>query len=148
MEDLKKIVQATLEPLGFEVLEARLVGAGKNRAFRVRIERADEVPITVADLEQASRVLSLELDRLDPIPGRYRLEVESPGPDRPLFTRRHFDRFSGLKARVKTDAGRFTGRIAEVGEDSVTFELPGGEKRELRLGEFEASLAEWPDEPR
>ena len=148
MEDLKKIAQDTLEPLGFEVLEARLVGAGKNRAFRVRIERADEAPITVADLEQASRVLSLELDRLDPIPGRYRLEVESPGPDRPLFTRRHFERFSGLKAKVKTDAGRFTGRIAKVGENSVTFELPGGEKRELGLGEFEANLAEWPDEPR
>jgi len=145
---LETLVKDALEPLGFEVLEVRLSGSGRNRVLRVRLDTADEHPITMGELEQASRVLSLELDRLDPIPGSYRLEVESPGPDRPLFTRRHFERFLGLKARVTAETGRFTGRIVRVGEQSVTFRLADGEERELLLGRFTARLAEWPKEPR
>ncbi len=147
-EELRQLVEEVLEPLGFEVLEVRLQGAGKNRVLRVRLENADETPITLRELEQASRVLSLELDRADPIPGAYRLEVESPGPDRPLITRRHFERFQGLKARVRTGERRFTGRIESVGERTVTFRLPSGEAEELELGSFEANLAEWPEKPR
>ena len=147
-EELRKLVSEALEPLGFEVLEVRLQGAGKNRVLRVRLDNADETPITMGQLEHASRVLSLELDRVDPIAGSYRLEVESPGPDRPLFTRRHFERFKGLLAKVDTGERRFTGRIAEVGERSVVFRLPRGEEEELELGTFEAKLAEWPKEPR
>ncbi len=146
--DLETLTKEVLEPLGFEVLEVRLAGRGKDRVLRVRLDTADEHPVTVGELEQASRVLSLELDRLDPIPGSYRLVVESPGPDRPLFTRRHFERFLGLKARVTGASGRFTGRIVRVGERSVTFRLAGGEERELPLGGFTARLAEWPEKPR
>ncbi len=142
------MVKRVLEPLGFEVLEVRLGGSGKNRVLRVRLDTADEHPVTLGELEQANRVLSLELDRVDPIPGAYRLEVESPGPDRPLFTRRHFERFLGLKAKVVSEAGRFTGRIARVSDASVTFRLASGEERELPLGSFSARLAEWPKEPR
>ncbi len=147
-EELRQLVEEVLGPLGFEVLEVRLQGAGKNRVLRVRLENADETPITLRELERASRVLSLELDRADPIAGSYRLEVESPGPDRPLFTRRHFERFRGLLARVRTGERRFTGRIETVGERTVTFRLPSGEAVELELGGFEANLAEWPEEPR
>lgn len=147
-ESLEKIAKDVLEPLGYEVLEAVLLGSGRGRVFRVRLDRADEAAITVADLERANRILSLELDRLDPIPGRYRLEVESPGPDRPLLKRRHFERFLGLKARVRTASGRFQGTIARVDEDSVTFVLASGEARTLKLGTFRANLAEWPKTPR
>ena len=147
-EELWQLVEEALGPLGFEVLEVRLMGAGKNRVLRVRLENADETPITLGELERASRVLSLELDRADPIAGPYRLEVESPGPDRPLLTRRHFERFQGLLARVRAGGRRFTGRIESVGERAVTFRLPSGEAVELELGSFEANLAEWPEKPR
>jgi ribosome maturation factor RimP len=113
----------------------------------VRLERKDEVPISVEELERASRVLGSELDRLDLIESAYRLEVESPGPDRPLITRRHFERFAGLKAKVRSPEGNFTGRIETVDEDSVTF-LVGKEPRILKIGEFKANLAEWPKTPR
>lgn len=146
--DLWELVENVVRPLGYEPLEVRLRGAGKTRVLTVKLERADETPITVADLQRANRVIGLELDRLDPIPGSYRLEVESPGPDRPLLTARHFERFAGLKARVRTEEGDFTGRVLEVGREGVTFELAGGERRTLPLGSFKATLAEWPNEPR
>jgi ribosome maturation factor RimP len=140
--DLWQLVKEAVEPLGLEVLEVHL-GRGE---FLVRLERKDERPITVADLEQASRAIEVLLDREDPIPGSYRLLVESPGPKRPLLTRRHFERFQGLKAKVQGEE-TFTGRILRVEEDVVVFGV-GGEEKALKIGTFRAHLAEWPEEPR
>lgn len=131
-----------MEPLDLEVLEVKEAPG----EVLVRLERKDERPISVADLERASRAIEAVLDRVDPIPGSYRLLVESPGPKRPLFTRRHFERFQGLKAKVPGPEG-FTGRILRVEEDEVVFQV-GQEEKRLRIGTFRANLAEWPEEPR
>jgi len=140
--DLWRLVEEAVEPLGLEVLEVKEAPG----EVLVRLERKDEKPITVADLERASRHIEAVLDRKDPIPGSYRLLVESPGPKRPLFTRRHFERFQGLKAKVPGPEG-FVGRILRVEEDEVVFQVGSLEKR-LTLGTFRATLAEWPEEPR
>lgn len=142
-----EVAQDLLGPMGHDVLEVSLKGSGNSRVLSVRLERKDEVPISVEELERASRVLVSELDRLDLIESAYRLEVESPGPDRPLLTPRHFERFAGLKAKVRSPEGNFTGRIEGVSEDTVTF-LVGKELRTLKIGEFKANLAEWPKTPR
>jgi len=140
--DLWRLVEEAVEPLGLEVLEVREAPG----EVLVRLERKDEKPIRVADLERASRHIEAVLDREDPIPGSYRLRVESPGPKRPLFTRRHFERFQGLKAKVPGPEG-FVGRILRVEGDEVVFQV-GPEERRLTLGTFRATLAEWPEEPR
>jgi len=146
--DLWELVENVVRPLGYEPLEVNLHSAGKAQVLTVKIERIDERPVSIADLERANRVIGLELDRLDPIRGSYRLEVESPGPKRPLLTARHFERFAGLKVKVRTDEGGFTGRVTDVANGLVTFELPGGEQKTLELGRFKANLAEWPKEHR
>ncbi|WP_244187342.1 ribosome maturation factor RimP [Thermus tenuipuniceus] len=140
--DLWRLVEEAVEPLGLEVLEVKEAPG----EVLVRLERKDERPIRVADLERASRAIEAVFDREDPIPGSYRLLVESPGPKRPLFTRRHFERFQGLKAKVPGPEG-FTGRILRVEEDEVVFQV-GQEEKRLRIGTFRANLAEWPEEPR
>jgi len=140
--DLWRLVEEAVEPLDLEVLEVKEAPG----EVLVRLERKDERPIRVADLERASRAIEAVLDREDPIPGSYRLLVESPGPKRPLFTRRHFERFQGLKAKVPGPEG-FTGRILRVEEDEVVFQV-GQEERRLKIGTFRANLAEWPEEPR
>lgn len=140
--DLWRLVEEAVEPLDLEVLEVREAPG----EVLVRLERKDERPISVADLERASRAIEAVLDRVDPIPGSYRLLVESPGPKRPLFTRRHFERFQGLKAKVPGPEG-FTGRILRVEGDEVVFQV-GQEEKRLRIGTFRANLAEWPEEPR
>ncbi|GAB5602521.1 ribosome maturation factor RimP [Thermus sp. FJN-A] len=140
--ELWRLVEEAVGPLDLEVLEVK-EGPGE---VLVRLERKDERPITVADLERASRAIEAVLDREDPIPGSYRLLVESPGPKRPLFTRRHFERFQGLLAKVPGPGG-FVGRILRVEGDEVVFQV-GPEERRLALGTFRANLAEWPEEPR
>ncbi|UZX14491.1 ribosome maturation factor RimP [Thermus sp. PS18] len=140
--DLWRLVEEAVEPLDLEVLEVKEAPG----EVLVRLERKDERPIRVADLERASRAIEAVFDREDPIPGSYRLLVESPGPKRPLFTRRHFERFQGLKAKVPGPEG-FTGRILRVEEDEVVFQV-GQEEKRLKIGTFRANLAEWPEEPR
>lgn len=140
--ELWRLVEEAVKPLGLEVLEVKEAPG----EVLVRLERSDERPISVADLERASRAIEAVFDREDPIPGPYRLLVESPGPKRPIFTRRHFERFQGLKAKVQGAEG-FTGRILRVEGDEVVF-LVGTEEKRLALGTFRAQLAEWPEEPR
>ncbi|RDI95601.1 ribosome maturation factor RimP [Meiothermus sp. QL-1] len=142
------MAQKALAPLGYDVLEAGLRTAGRSKVFLVRIERRDEAPVSVGDLERASQALSSLLDQHDPIQGRYLLQVESPGPERPLLTARHFERFMGLRVRVRTPEGPFTARIKGVAGDEVELELENREIRKLRLNSFKANLAEWPERPR
>jgi ribosome maturation factor RimP len=114
----------------------------------VRIDRLDEAAVSVEDVELASEVFALELDRLDPIETAFLLEVESPGAERPLRTARHFERFHDLLAKVRSNGETFTGRIRGVADDVVSFETPGGE-RNIPLAAIDGAwLAEWPDSPR
>lgn len=146
-DNLESIAAFALAPLGLEVLEVQLQNPGKRPTLLVRIDRLDEQPVTVADLQSASETLSADLDRLDPIEGEYRLELESPGSKRPLTRGRHFERMLGLKARVRAPGRSFTAPIHGVDGERVTFDLDG-EPVTLRLGEFQANLAEFPPEHR
>ena len=99
--DLAQAAAEVLEPLGYEVLELDIGASGRSRRVLLRIDRLDEAVVSMDDVERASEVFGLELDRLDPFQEPYRLEVESPGSQRPLVTPRHFERFSGLLAKVR-----------------------------------------------
>ncbi len=146
---IEDIVREALEPLGFEVLEVVVSGGKRSSLVLVRMDRLDEQPVTTEDLERASRGLGLELDKHDPIQGEYRLELESPGPKRPLIRQRHFERMLGLKAKVKVaGVGGFIGKIVEVTPDSVTLEGDAQERRSFPLAGIVANLAEFPDRHR
>jgi len=145
--NLQELAAAVLAPLGFELLEVQVQNPGKRPVVVVRIDRRDEQPVTVEDLSAASRAVGAEYDRLDPIQGEYRLELESPGAKRPLLRSRHFERMLGLRARVRGDGHSFTAPILAVSGEDVTFELPEGPLT-LRVGEFQANLAEFPPEHR
>jgi ribosome maturation factor RimP len=141
--DLALAAKDVLAPLGFEVLEVSASG-GKGRVL-VRIDRSDEEAVSLDDVALASEVFGLELDRLDPFAGPYRLEVESPGPQRPLLRKRHFERFQGLKAKVHAGGESFTGVIGAVDDEQITFEV-NGQARSLKLSDIgSATLAEWPE---
>lgn len=126
------------------------IGGGKQTTtVLIRIDKLDETPVATADLERASRVVSLEFDRLDPISSAYRLEFESPGSKRPLLRQRHFERMLGLKAKVKVPGvGGFIGKIIEVTPESVTLEGDKEERRTFALAGIEAHLTEFPDRHR
>ena len=146
--ELAQAANQVLAPLGYEVLEVTVSTKGRTPRVLVRIDRLDEATVSVEDVAKASEVFGLELDRIDPFTGAYALEVESPGPKRPLFRERHFERFHDLKAKVRSGDETFTGVIRDVDHETVTFEVDG-ERRDLDLTTIDsARLAEWPDEPR
>jgi ribosome maturation factor RimP len=84
-----------------------------------------EAGVLVGDCSKVSHQISGIMDVEDPISGQYRLEVSSPGLERPLFTLEHFERFKGsvvkLELRQATLEGqrRFTGEILDVKGDTV-----------------------------
>ena len=145
--ELLSAAKEILTPLGYEVLELEISGSGNKRHVLLRIDRLDEAIVSMDDVTLATEVFSLELDRLDPFESPYKLDVSSPGPERPLYSKRHFERFHDLKAKVKTTNEQFKGIIRQVTDTTVSFEVEG-ETRTYPLGEVQARLAEWPNEPR
>lgn len=145
--NLQTLADAVLRPLGFEVLDVQVQNPGKNSTVVIRMDRLDEQPVTMEDLTAASRAVGAEFDRLDPIEGEYRLELESPGGKRPLTRARHFERMLGLRARVRGEGHAFTAAIKAVSGEQVTFDVSGQDVT-LTVGSFQGHLAEFPDRHR
>ena len=93
------IVEPALEQLGFRLVRVRVSGA-EGCTVQIMAERPDG-SMTVEDCEAVSRALSPVLDVADPIERAYRLEISSPGIDRPLVRKSDFDRYTGHRARVE-----------------------------------------------
>ena len=148
--DLTQAANDVLEPLGYEVLELQVSSGRGTRRVLLRIDRLDEAPVSVEDVRLASETFGLELDRLDPIADAYRLEVESPGAERPLVRARHFERFKDLLVKLRVGDQTLSGRVRAVEGETLTFESEAGtETREIALRDVtRARLAEWPDTPR
>jgi ribosome maturation factor RimP len=109
------LVAPVLAGLGYRLVRVRISGAA-GCTVQVMAERPDGT-MTIEDCEAASRALSPVLDVADPIEGAYRLEISSPGIDRPLVRRSDFDRYAGHIAQVEMQVPiegrrRFRGELA------------------------------------
>src|SRR5690349_24564114 len=93
------IAGPVLEELGYRLVRVRVSGSD-GCTVQVMAERPDG-SMQIEDCEAASRALSPVLDAADPIERAYRLEVSSPGIDRPLVRRSDFDRYAGHVARIE-----------------------------------------------
>jgi ribosome maturation factor RimP len=98
---IEQFLQPALAALGFQIVRVLLSGR-KRPCLQVMIERMDLTPLTMENCVQASREISLLLDAEDPIDGPYRLEVTSPGLDRPLIKATDYQRFIGEKIKIQT----------------------------------------------
>jgi len=96
--NIQEIVEPVVESLGYELVGIEFLRQGKHGLLRVYIDT--ENGVTVDDCGKVSHQLSGVLDVEDVIKGQYRLEVSSPGLDRPLFKLAHFERFAGHQARL------------------------------------------------
>ena len=129
---IAELIEPTLQDMGFELVRVLLHG-GQRPTLQVMAERADRAPMTVEHCAAISRAVSAVLDVADPIAGAYRLEVTSPGLDRPLTRRADFERFRGFEARVETELPiegrrRFRGRLLGVVDDQLHMQLAEGER--------------------
>src|SRR5215471_1596443 len=93
------IVEPVLEQLSFRLVRVRISGMD-GCTVQIMAERADG-SMTIDDCELVSRALSPVLDVADPIERAYRLEISSPGIDRPLVRRSDFERYAGHQIKVE-----------------------------------------------
>jgi ribosome maturation factor RimP len=116
------IAEPVLEGLGFRLVRARVSGLS-GCTVQIMAERPDG-SMRIEDCEIASRALSPVLEVADPIDRAYRLEISSPGIDRPLVRRSDFERYAGhlvkIEMAVLVDGRRrFRGVLAGVDRNSA-----------------------------
>jgi len=152
------IAAPVLEHLGYRLVRVRVSGMA-GCTVQIMAERPDGT-MTIEDCEAASRALSPVLDVEDPIDRAYRLEISSPGIDRPLVRRSDFARYAGHVVKVEMampidgrrrfrgvllgvdgDAARVRRDDAAAGEPADVL-LPIDEMAEARLVLTDALVAE------
>ena len=127
IDEITQALQPTADEMQIEIVEVEFK-QGKNPSLTLFIDK--EGGVDLDDCELISRALSDLLEVEDPITQAYRLEVSSPGIERPLKRTKDFVRFQGEKVQVKTFSeveGRkqFIGILGETTEDSVTLDVDG-----------------------
>lgn len=136
-KELEKIIASELDVLGFECVKLEIAGASRNPIVRLYIDR--EEGVSIKDCALVSRTVGLLLDRMDPFPGRYLLEVSSPGSDRPLTREAHFVRFVGQQAKVRCESPElgkktYTGYIRSCINGMLVMDTEEGQQL-IRLGD-------------
>jgi ribosome maturation factor RimP len=97
---LTALLAPVIAPLGYELVRLRFFG-GDEKTLQVMAETPAGL-CGVEDCMTISRACSEVLDEKDPIPFAYRLEVSSPGIDRPLTRPKDFTRWIGFEVKVET----------------------------------------------
>ena len=145
-DELQELLAPAVADLGLELLGVEWHPAAEHSLLRLYIDVAADSPraadvedegprgVTVEDCEAVSREVEAVLDINDPIPGRYQLEVSSPGIDRPLFSAAQFARHLGetvkLQLRLPIEGRRrFQGRIdrVDIDEQRIVLDVEEGE---------------------
>jgi ribosome maturation factor RimP len=136
---LMRLLEPPIEALGFELLDVEFAQAGRGGVLRIFIDRGaggdrgvgeKDANVTVDDCATVSHAVSQVLEIEDPIKGHYTLEVSSPGFDRILRKRAHFERFVGerITAELKLPIEgrrRFVGTLKSIQGDSIVVEVDG-----------------------
>jgi ribosome maturation factor RimP len=137
---LTRLIEPEAEALGLALVRVAFFGGRSDPTLQVMAERPDTRQLDLSDCEALSRRISEKLDAEDPIEEAYRLEVSSPGIDRPLTRPQDFEEWAGFEARVKLSTpldGRkqFDGRL--LGRDGATIRMTVN-----RLGEIAIPMAD------
>jgi ribosome maturation factor RimP len=134
---LMRLLEPPIEALGFELIDVEYAPSGRGGTLRLFIDRLAggdreerDANVTVDDCATVSHAVSEVLEVEDPIKGHYTLEVSSPGFDRILRKRAHFERFVGERifAELKLPIDgrrRFVGKLKSIAGDSIVVEVDG-----------------------
>ena len=133
---LERLIGPEVERLGYDLVRVMMIGGSSDPTLQVMAERRDTRQLDIADCERISRCLSQTLDLADPIEGSYRLEVSSPGIDRPLTRLKDYADWKGHEARItlaEPHEGRkkFTGELRGVEGDLVLIRTAEDESHAL-----------------
>jgi ribosome maturation factor RimP len=143
--DVKEQVEALARPitlsLGLELVEVEYKREGRQMVLRLYIDKPGGVSLD--DCADVSREIAAVLEVDDVIPGRYTLEVSSPGLNRPLKTRSHYEAYAGRLVKIKTfemlpdDAGNlrktFLGELLGMEGNMIRLKLREGQTASIPL---------------
>jgi ribosome maturation factor RimP len=128
-----RLLEPPIGALGYDVIDIEYAREGSGGVLRIFIDRPSgesDGGVTVDDCARVSQAASELLETADPMKGPYTLEVSSPGFDRILRTRAHFERFVGerifAELKVPMDGRRrYIGTLKSVVNDTIVVEVDG-----------------------
>ena len=136
--DIKRIEEKTynlledyLQSLGYELVFVEFTNENRGWVLRLYIDKEDGVNID--DCVKVSETVDPLLDVEDFIKASYNLEVSSPGVNRPLRKREHFEKVIGEKIKVvlkeplENKRRNFKGKLIDVKSDSILMEVKNGD---------------------
>ena len=133
------IAEPVIESLGYRLVRVK-VSSAEGSTVQIMAERPDG-SMTVEDCETISRALSPVLDANDPMEKAYRLEISSPGIDRPLVRKSDFDRYVGHLVKIEMELPfngrkRFRGHLSGTADNAARLtrdDVPEGEEADVLL---------------
>ena len=146
---IARLIEPAVKELGFDLVRVAMIGGASDPTLQVMAERPDTRQLTIDDCADLSRKLSDLLDAeeaagRDPIEGGYRLEVSSPGIDRPLTRLQDFEDWRGHEARVnlsEKENGRkqFKGLITGTRGRNIKIYLENGVEVEIAFSKIHSA---------
>jgi ribosome maturation factor RimP len=138
---LQRLIEPEVRSLGYDLVRVMMIGGTSDPTLQVMAERPDTRQLDIADCERISRRLSHCLDLADPIEGSYRLEVSSPGIDRPLTRIKDFSDWAGYEARItlaepRGDRKQFSGTLEGVHGGTVRLRAKDGQDYDLPFADI------------
>jgi ribosome maturation factor RimP len=140
------VIEPSIQAAGFRLVRVKVTGEA-GCTVQVMAERPDG-SMSIEDCEAVSRLISPILDVEDPIERAYRLEISSPGIDRPLVRRSDFTRWAGHRAKIElvmplAGRKRFNGTLLGLeGEEARLRRLDAAEGEEAEVLLALADVAE------
>ena len=121
---LERLIAPEIEHLGYSLVRLAMIGGTSDPTLQVMAERPDTRQLTIDECSDISRRVSDLLDEADPIEGAYRLEVSSPGIDRPLTRLSDYSDWTGHEARIRFEqpidgAKQVSGIIDGISGDTI-----------------------------
>jgi len=128
--EVTRLIEPAAQAEGLALVRVKMIGGTSDPTLQVMAERPDTRQLTLEDCARLSRRLSEILDETDPIEHAYRLEVSSPGIDRPLTRLKDYDDWKGHEARIvlaeKLDGRKvFAGALSGTEGDTVLVDVQG-----------------------
>ncbi len=130
---LNTYAKPVIEDLGFDLVQIKVLGEGTTQNVQVMAEDPTTKRLGVDDAAKISRAISAVFDVEDPIKGAYRLEISSPGIDRPLVRLEDFETYEGFEVKLESAMAnengqkRFRGILKGLDGENIQIETDQGD---------------------
>jgi len=130
LNKVRQLTEPIVTQLGLELVDVEYVKEGAHWYLRIYIDK--DGGVEVDDCAEVSHKVSEILDRENPIPQTYMLEVSSPGIERPLRKREDYEKYKGELVSIYTTEqvqgySRFSGHLLGLDNDNIVLEYEGQE---------------------